>query len=292
MDSISSYCKHKGRLNCLEHKIYVSKGIIVPIDANFTLSFWIISKMKIIQISDLHLYTSEKSLMNMGVYSAPFSTEESFQRVYNAISQRDTPADVMIVSGDIAEEPCIKTYRRLAPQLSALGMPYYCIAGNHDRPDYIRRYLNTADYLDKGQWRIIFLDTSKAGFPDGHLSSEQLAKLEHYLQTDRHILITMHHHPIPVQSQWMDELRLQEADRFLALIEQYPQVKGVAFGHIHQAFDQTLNNIRYLGTVSTCIQFHPHQKKMLFSNEAPGYREIDLQDDGSIETTIHFAPPL
>lgn len=244
--------------------------------------------MKIIQISDLHLYTSEKSLMDMGSYSAPFSTEKSFQRVHAALLQQN--ADLIIVSGDIAEEPSKETYQRLAPQLNALNSPCYCIAGNHDRPEYIKRYLHTAEYLDQEQWRIIFLDTSKIGYPDGHLSTAQLARLKGYLQTDRHILISMHHHPIPIHSQWMDDLRLQSAERFLAIIQQYRQVKAVIFGHIHQAFDETHKNVRYLGTVSTCIQFHSNQEKMLFSNQAPGYREIHLYDDGSIQTTIHFVP--
>lgn len=245
--------------------------------------------MKIIQISDLHLYTSPNSLMDMGSYSAPFSTEQSFQRVYAELLQAKNSTDLLIVSGDIAEEPSKVTYQRLAPQLSALNIPYYAIAGNHDRPEYIKNYLQTAEYIDREQWRIIFLDTSKTGYPDGHLSTEQLERLEQSLQTDRHILISMHHHPIPIHSQWMDDLRLQSAEHFLTLIQQYPQVKVVLFGHIHQAFDETHNNIRYLGTVSTCIQFHANQQKMRFSNQAPGYREIHLYDDGSIQTTIHFA---
>ena len=244
--------------------------------------------MKIIQISDLHLYTSINTLMDMGTYSAPFSTEKSFQQVYQAILQRKKTADLVIVSGDIAEEPSKETYQRLAPLLNALPSPYYCIAGNHDRPEYIKRYLHTVEYLDQADWRIIFLDTSKTDCSDGHLSTQELQQLEQYLQTDRHILITMHHHPIPIHSQWMDNLRLQQADEFLDIIQQYSQVKAVVFGHIHQAFDETHQNIRYLGTVSTCIQFHSHQDNMRFSSQAPGYREINLQADGSIQTTIHL----
>jgi Icc protein len=245
--------------------------------------------MKIIQISDLHLYESEYSLMDMGSYSAPFSTEKSFLSVYHTILQQEQIADLVIVTGDIAEEPASKTYQRLAPLLNALPSPYYCIAGNHDRPDYIKNYLKTVHYLDQEQWRIIFLDSSKINHPDGHFSQVELQQLEIYLQTDRHILITMHHHPIPIHSQWMDNLRLQDADKFLNIINRYSQVKAVAFGHIHQAFDETHQNIRYLGTVSTCIQFHSHQENMLFSSQAAGYREINLHADGSIETTIHFA---
>ena len=245
--------------------------------------------MKIIQISDLHLYESVHTLMDMGSYSAPFSTEKSFQQVRTAIIQQQNNAELIIVSGDIAEQPSQKTYQRIAPLLQQLPAPYYCIAGNHDHSEDMKQYLHTVEYLDHDNWRIIFLDTSKPHCSEGYLSSFALQQLESYLQTQHHVLIAMHHHPIPIHSQWMDNLCLQQPEAFLQILQRYSHIKAVIFGHIHQAFDEIHHNIRYLGTVSTCIQFYPHQDDMLFSSQPPGYREINLQADGSITTTIHFA---
>lgn len=247
--------------------------------------------MKIIQISDLHLYESEKSLMDMGSFSAPFNTEKSFQTVKKQLTQQDENS-LVIISGDIAQEPSKKNYQRIEKLLHQIPLPCYCIAGNHDKPEYLKRYLDsqnlhTVDYVDQENWRIIFLDTSKAGHPDGHLSKNQLAQLENRLDTKQHVLIVMHHHPIPIHSKWMDDIRLQEPEHFLHVINQYPQIKAVIFGHIHQAFDEIHNNIRYLGNISTCIQFISNQEDMVFSHETPGYREINLNPDGSIETSIH-----
>ncbi len=244
--------------------------------------------MKILQISDLHLYQSETTLMDMGSYSAPFSTNDSFQRVCSAISARENTTDLIIVSGDIAEEPTEKTYQRVAPLLNRLPTPCYCIAGNHDQPKYIEKHLNTVNYLDKKHWRIIFLNTHHMGHSDGHLSLEELKQLETHLKTDKYVLIVMHHHPVPIHSRWMDNLSLQQPERFLTIIRRYNTIKAVTFGHIHQAFDETHHNVRYLGSVSTCIQFHSHQEEMQFSDQAAGYREINLHSDGSIDTTIHF----
>ena len=247
--------------------------------------------MKIIQISDLHLYESEKSLMDMGSFSSPFSTEQSFQTIKKQLLQQDKKG-LVIISGDIAQEPSKQAYQRIAKLLHDIPLPCYCIAGNHDKPEYLKRYLNsqnlhTVDYIDKENWRIIFLDTSKSGCPDGHLSTKQLMQLEERLDTEQHVLIAMHHHPVPIHSKWMDDIRLQEPENFLRIINQHPQIKAVIFGHIHQAFDEIHNNIRYLGSISTGIQFIPNQEDMTFSQQAPGYREINLNTDGSIETSIH-----
>ena len=248
--------------------------------------------MKIIQISDLHLHESENSLMDMGPSLPPFSTEQSFQKVREKIC-KDNEDCVVIISGDIAQEPSKKAYQRIAKLLHELPFPCYCLAGNHDKPSYLKTYFNSknlhnTDHLDLDKWRVIFLDTSKSGHPDGHLTEEQLKNLKSLLKTKQHVLIAMHHHPIPINSKWMDDIRLQEANSFLQIVNQHQQIKAVIFGHIHQEFDEIHNGTRYLGNISTCIQFTPNKEDMIFSNQTPGYREINLLPNGTIKTSIQL----
>ena len=58
------------------------------------------------------------------------------------------------------------------------------------------------------------------------------------------------------------------------------------WGHVHQPFDQQRNGLRLLATPSTCFQFAPHSADFNVSNEAPGYRWLRLQPDGTLQTGV------
>ncbi len=245
--------------------------------------------MKIIQISDLHLFESKNDTLNFAETSV--NTYQTFQTVSHYVKQ-ENDTDLIIVTGDITQEPTKKNYQQTAELLQEFSLPIYCLAGNHDNPEYLQRFLNSdgihsTDYIDKDNWRIIFLDTSKPERPDGHLSKAQLIQLDEFLKTDAHVLIAMHHHPIPIHSEWMDSIRLQQSEGFLNIIKQHSNIKAIIFGHIHQEFDETHNGIRYLGNISTCLQFNSRQTNISASELTPGYRKIKLNSDGSIKTSIH-----
>ena len=44
----------------------------------------------------------------------------------------------------------------------------------------------------------------------------------------------MHHHPVLMNSQWIDNHRLINQAQLWQSIEKTPQVKGIIFGHVHQ----------------------------------------------------------
>ena len=98
----------------------------------------------------------------------------------------------------------------------------------------------------------------------------------------------MHHHPIPIHSKWMDELGLQNPQDFLQIVNKQANIKGIIFGHIHQAFDETHNTIRFIGSPSTCTQFKSGEDNAIISDLLPAYREITLEANGSIKTNIQY----
>ena len=79
-----------------------------------------------------------------------------------------------------------------------------------------------------------------------------------------------------------------------AIIDKYPNIKIVTNGHIHQLIDIKHRGVRVLGTPSTCFQFKPNSQ--IFSLDAmaaPGYRQITLSSNGSIQTFIsRLSKPL
>ena len=44
--------------------------------------------------------------------------------------------------------------------------------------------------------------------------------------------------------------------------------------------------MRLLSVPSTCVQFKPHSKDFAVDDVAPGYRWLDLHEDGRIDTEV------
>jgi Icc protein len=84
----------------------------------------------------------------------------------------------------------------------------------------------------------------------------------------------------------MDQIGLRNPDDLLAVIDRYPQVKLVLFGHIHQAFSTTRAGVQYLGCPSTCVQFKPDQPDFAIDQQPPGFLMLDLYPDGQFDSRI------
>jgi 3',5'-cyclic-AMP phosphodiesterase len=79
---------------------------------------------------------------------------------------------------------------------------------------------------------------------------------------------------------------LQDAEQFLALVNHYSNVRGVVWGHVHQALDCLIAGVRYMASPSTCAQFLPGSDDFAIDNRPPGYRILELMPDGTIATEV------
>lgn len=89
-----------------------------------------------------------------------------------------------------------------------------------------------------------------------------------------------------MNSDWLDRIKLQNAEELFDVINRYPQVRLVVFGHIHQEFERSRRGVRYLGSPSTCVQFIPESERFSWDKREPGFRLIELYPDGTFETRI------
>jgi Icc protein len=96
----------------------------------------------------------------------------------------------------------------------------------------------------------------------------------------------LHHHPVPISSEWLDQHIVRDQQQFFNVIDNYPQVRGIIWGHIHQAFEVQRNGKRLLGTPSTCTQFAPHSTHFTVDTRPPAYRSLSLYPDGKIATEL------
>jgi len=249
--------------------------------------------LKVLQLTDSHLY-ADPSRCLLGI-----NTLETFDEVLaQALQEQGTP-DLLLATGDLVHDASDSGYKRLLGRLKLTGVPTYCLPGNHDLPQKMKQILNqenvhTLPSVQAQGWSLIFLDSTIPGNESGNLDTEQMGLLEVLLQAhpDKHTLICMHHHPIPVGSRWMDTMVLKNPDTFFALLAHHPQVKAVLCGHIHQQYEGEYQGIRLIGTPSTCVQFVPGQDDFGIDACPPGYRWLNLQPDGQIETGLGLLPDV
>lgn len=239
-----------------------------------------------VQVSDSHLFASTQTCL-LGM-----PTQHSLEHVLECIRTEQPNIDMVLCTGDISQDASAAAYQRFAQQVATLGAPMRWFAGNHDERLALQNACAGTDRLqpvtDLGAWRIVMLDSSVAGQVHGKLAADQLHVLEQALRSagERHVLVALHHHPVPVGSRWIDQIGLHDAHDLHALIQRYSAVKAVVWGHVHQEFDVQKDGVRWLAAPSTCIQFTPKSDDFAVEDQAPGYRWLRLYDDGQLETGV------
>lgn len=243
--------------------------------------------IQVLQISDFHLLNDPGDTM-MGI-----NTEESFKAVLQAAGQHHAPADLVLLTGDLAQDATPACYRRLKGHLEELRAPVFCMPGNHDDPELMATDLaGGLIALEKqiliGSWQILCLDSTVLDSAGGYLRAEQMDWLASLLaeNRDRFTVISLHHSPLPTGSLWLDTMRLGNADPFLELLERSGQVRCVVFGHVHQEMDARRGGLRLLACPSSCFQFKQGSGDFALDPVPPGYRWLRLNQDGSVETGV------
>lgn len=248
--------------------------------------------LRVLQITDMHLCADDDAKL-LGV-----NTYESFRSVIDEFLSLGWHPDLILATGDLVHDASAESYRKLLELLDQFDCPVACLPGNHDDPKLMRECLRSdlvscPRILDKGAWRIVLLDSVMPGEVGGRLSETELDILDDAIHDcDRPILITTHHHPIPINSAWIDQIGIENGQELVQMAEQYEQVKGLLWGHVHQAFDQQRGHVRLLASPSTCVQFAPESEDFLIDEKQPGFRLLALQPDGSIRTTVLRTPTM
>ncbi len=243
--------------------------------------------LHIVQLSDLHLFTEPTGKL-LGLV-----TSDSFQATLSAVKAITPAPDFLLLTGDIAQDHKPTTYDYLRQLLGPVNRPTYWIPGNHDEPAIMNQRLgqppfDIAKTIQAGGWQFILLDSHVRGQVHGELSPETLQHLDTQLAQGSPLptLIALHHPPFLVGSKWLDGSRLQNPEALFAVLDRYPHVKLVIFGHIHQEFQHQRQNVTYLGTPSTCIQFLPQSQEFGLEPIGPGFRQLWLYPDGAWQTSV------
>jgi len=156
--------------------------------------------------------------------------------------------DAVLLTGDIADTGDPEEYEVAKRLLAPIQAPIYTTAGNHDRYDERQQYV-----AEVGNVRILVCDTSQPGRDDGALDVEWL---EAQIVPAVPQIIAMHHPPVLMGLQWLDEIGLPRHDRaaLATLLDANPQVVRVVAGHVHKASTAALGGCTVVTCAATNIQ--------------------------------------
>jgi Icc protein len=240
----------------------------------------------LVQLSDSHLFAeTDGTLLGM-------NTRDSLQKVIELVRQQQPQIDLIIASGDLSQDGTLESYQQFRDLTRQLDAPARWIPGNHDEPQIMAEAAVQSALLepvvDIGNWRVTLLDSAVPGSVPGYLQDEQLQLLARSLSEapERHHLVCFHHHPVSIGCAWMEPIGLRNPDALFAVLDRFPQVRAVLWGHVHQEIDQVRNGVRLIASPSTCIQFEPGSDDFKVSDQAPGYRWLRLLPDGRLETGV------
>jgi Icc protein len=220
-------------------------------------------------------------------------TEYYFHTVLKHALKSHRNIDLILVTGDLTQTPSSSSYQRIFRELKDANIPCICLPGNHDDWSEMQKILNVDNVscnkqTTLGNWRIICLNSQKPGEAGGRMAKSELHFLDQEIREncERDILLAVHHNCLPTGSEWIDTMTIENSNELLSILKQYPQVKAIIHGHIHQERQFAVDNLKILSSPSTCFQFKPKSKDFALDDALPGYRYLYLHPQGEITTEV------
>jgi 3',5'-cyclic AMP phosphodiesterase CpdA len=197
-------------------------------------------RVLIAQISDLHIKP-----VGMRAYRR-VDTAAALARCIKELNRFTPRPDLVVISGDLVDEPSPSAYEHLVQLLSPLEIPYAAVPGNHDDRDLMRAalpdgYAHQSGALNSlravGDVDVLLIDSVTPGHDYGTLERETLAWLETVLAAAaaRPALLFLHHPPFATGIEHMDVQNLRNAGELAAIVQRHRRARLVAAGHVHRA---------------------------------------------------------
>lgn len=258
--------------------------------------------MRIVQLSDTHFL--ERGEAPEGGHA--YDTAAAFDAVRDHMAQT-TPADLVVVTGDIADHGRTAQYAVAAQALAQLPAPVNVCPGNHDQQDALtvglgRTNISGSRVIEAGEWCFLFVDSNdgikiiddsgRAVDPpayedrlhcDGSLGEREAGwvKAMCAATTAEHIFIWLHHPPACAVPLMVNKHYTAEWE---ALLSELPKVRGMGAGHTHIPAEWQVVGRPVFVAPSLKNNFDLDAATML----GPGYRTYDFAADGSISSEVHL----
>jgi Icc protein len=207
--------------------------------------------------------------------------------------------DCILITGDIAHRGEYESYLLVDELLRDISIPIYWLQGNHDYSEVMLQVAKKVKIQSDrsfhiGSTKFILLQTVVRDEDDlsknkarGYLFDYELKFLNRELEEDNfeQCVVALHHAPV-LSNSWMDKRILDNREEFISILEQYPKVKVVLYGHQHIAQQSVQNGVAYISAPPVAYHFNPNGEKFSLLDNKSGYAILDINYIGIIE--IHF----
>lgn len=243
--------------------------------------------INVLHLTDPHLFADRSGELRGTV------THASLCSVLDHYRASGWQADIALVTGDLIHDDSAEAYRHFAGQLGSLGLPVYCLPGNHDIRNLMRSALGEPPFhycepFESDDWLLVSLDSCISGQAGGLVSAAELDRMDREIGASgaANVMLCLHHPPVPMHSRWLDTVGLENREEFLQRIAVSGKVRLVVFGHVHQPCDAEHDGNRIIGTPSTCRQFKQRSALFAVDDNPPAYRRFRLHDDGRFDNEL------
>ena len=239
--------------------------------------------LRIAHVTDIHLAPETRSeLYGVG-------TGAALEQVLDDLVSLPRIPDLIVATGDLADDAAQTTYARLRGLLSKPNIATYVLPGNHDNPSLMRTTLvsdliHFESHAQIAEWMFVFVDSKVPGKDYGYVSPDELLQLERNLKKapERYTLVALHHTPTPRGR--TPDCQLTNTDELMGVLEKYRAVKCTIAGHTHTAVEEQCGHLRQFTTPSTFAHWAAHK----IDGSMHGYRIMDLLPDGNIHTEVRW----
>jgi len=245
--------------------------------------------IKIIHITDIHmLANNESEIYGINPHSLLKSLIESIRMIKDA--------DCIIITGDIANRGEYEAYILVDKLFKTFNNPIYWLQGNHDLSEVMLQVANKVSIkADKSfilkNTKFILLQTVMRDEGDlssnkarGYLFDYEMSFLKRELEEDnfQNCVVALHHPPI-LSNTWADRRILDNRTEFVNLLEHYPKVKLVLYGHQHIAQHTFINGINYISSPPTSFHYDPNGEKFSILKNRQGFGIIRIDNNDVID---------